>query len=70
MPSWTKKRARQHSERRLDRIRDSLNMVAENWAGMDPEVETCIDDAIGALDEINNAMNRAVEAEEDEKKQG
>jgi len=68
MPSWTKKRARQHSERRLDRIRDSLNSVAENWAGMDPEVETCIEDANGALDDIFDAMNKAVEAEEDEKK--
>jgi hypothetical protein len=70
MPSWTKKRARQHSERRLAKIRDSLNQVLENWAGMDPEVESCVEDAIGSTDDIEEAMNRAVEAEEDEEKQG
>ena len=70
MPSWTKKRARQHSERRLAKIQDSLNQMLENWSGMDPEVEDCIEDAIGSMEYIEAAMNRAVEAEEDEKGQG
>lgn len=70
MPSWTKKRARQHSERRLAKIRDSLNQMLENWSGLDPEVEVCIENVIVNTEDIEKAMNNAVEAEEDEKGQG
>lgn len=70
MPSWTKKRARQHSERRLAKIRESFDAILENWSGMDPEVESSIEAAIETTNVIEEAMSRAVEAEEDEKGQG
>ena len=61
MAEWTKKRARQGSVRRLDKIEKSLQELSYNWGDLDQYVVDLVDEAIGKLNEIREAMDDSVE---------
>ena len=61
MAEWTKKRARQGSVRRLDKIEKSLQELSYNWGDLDQYVVDLVDEAIGNLNEIREAMDDSVE---------
>lgn len=65
MANWTKKRARQGSRRRLDRIEGSLLELAYNWGDLDQYVVDLVDAVVNQLNEIRESMDESVQEEEE-----
>ncbi|MDZ7831662.1 MAG: hypothetical protein U5L07_07905 [Desulfobacterales bacterium] len=60
MSEWTKKRARQGSRRRLDKIEKSFEELAYNWGDLDQYVIDKVDEIITAIDDLRGIMDESV----------
>lgn len=65
MAEWTKKRARQGSVRRLDKIEKSLLELSYNWGDFDQYVVDLVDEAVEKLNELRTAMDESIEMDEE-----
>ncbi|MCF8094449.1 MAG: hypothetical protein K9J79_03720 [Desulfobacteraceae bacterium] len=63
MAEWTKKRARQGSVRRLDKIEKSLQELSYNWGDLDQYVVDLVDETIWKSNEIREGMDDSVDLE-------
>ena len=61
--SWTPKRERAKSRRKIEAARKQLLGIAEQWGDVDNYIVTIVDETIAALDTLNEALNEAPEEE-------
>jgi len=66
MAEWTKKRARQGGRRRLEKIEKSLQELGYNWG----DLVEMVDEAAEQLNAIREAMDEAVEEDEERSRMG